>query len=45
MQQHMSFASDAKQRLLSLLEVLKDFVLSGQVDESCGDQIVCSLAR
>ena len=45
MQQHMSFASDAKQWLLSLLEVLKDFVLGGQVDESCGGQIVCSLAR
>jgi hypothetical protein len=45
MQQHMSFASDAKQRLLSILEVLKDFVLSGQVDERCGGQIICSLSR
>ena len=45
MQHNVAFASDAKQRLLSTLEMLKDFIPGGQIDESSAGQIVSILLR
>jgi hypothetical protein len=45
MQHDVGFASEAKQRHVSTLEMLKYFVPSGQVDKSSGNQIICSSFR
>jgi len=45
MQHNVAFASEAKQRLISILEMLKDFIPGAQVDEGSGNQIICNLTR
>jgi hypothetical protein len=45
MQHYVAFASEAKQRHIPTLEMLKHFVPSAQVDKSSGNQIICSLIR
>jgi hypothetical protein len=45
MQQYVAFASEAKQRHIPTLEMLKNFRPSAQVDKSSGNQIICSLSR
>jgi hypothetical protein len=45
MQHNVAFASEAKQRRISTLEMQKNFVPSGQVDKSSGNQIICSIVR
>jgi len=41
MQQNVAFASEAKERLFTIFEVLKNFAPSGQIDECGGNQIIC----
>ena len=45
MQHNVAFASDAKQRHISTLEVLEDFIPSSEIDKSSGNQIICSSIR
>jgi hypothetical protein len=45
MQHNVAFASDAKQRHIPTLEMLKNLVPSAQVDKSSGNQIIRSLIR
>jgi hypothetical protein len=45
MQHNVAFASEAKQRHISTLEMLKNFIPNGKVDKSSGDQFICNIIR